>query len=134
MIEFILLAVVVMVPLCSLVVGVFEVQRAAFGATAATREAARVFVRAPSSAVGEQRAAEAAGVTLLDHGIELDPNELSISCSATPCLTPGESVRVTYRTRVSLPFLPGFLAGDLASIPITATHTQVVDQYSETRP
>ena len=36
------------------------------------REAARVFVRAPSTVVGEQRAHAAAALTLGDHGIELE--------------------------------------------------------------
>ena len=60
MVEFIVLAVTLAVPLCYLVLAVFDIQRAAFGASAATREAARVFVRAPSTVVGEQRAQAAA--------------------------------------------------------------------------
>jgi hypothetical protein len=132
MIEFVVLAVVLAVPLCYLVLGVFDVQRAAFGATAATREAARVFVRAASTAEAEDRARAAAALTLSDHGIELDPGELVISCTATPCLTPGERVQVSYRTRVQLPWVPAGVG--VASVPVSATHTEVVDTYSEVRP
>ena len=134
MVEFIVLAVTLAVPLCYLILAVFDVQRAAFGASAATREAARVFVRAPSTAEGEQRAQAAAGITLADHGLELEPGDLTISCSTSPCLTPGATVRFSYRTTVKLPFLPGLASADLASIPITASHTQTVDEYSEVRP
>ncbi len=134
MIEFVVLAVTLAVPLCYLVLAVFDVQRAAFGASAATREAARVFIQAPSTAEAEQRANAAAAITLADHGVELGPDDLTISCSATPCLTPGATVKFSYRTSVRLPFLPAFASTPIASIPITASHTQTVDEYSEVRP
>lgn len=134
MVEFLVLAVTLAVPLCYLLLAVFDVQRAAYGANAATREAARVFIRAPSTAEGERRAEAAARVTLADHGIRPEDGVLAISCSATPCLTPGGTVQVVYRTDVALPFLPPFVSRNLASIPVTATHTQVVDRYSEVRP
>ena len=133
MVEFLVLAVTLAVPLCYLLLAVFDVQRAAYGANASTREAARVFVRAPSTAEAERRAAAAAEITLGDHGIAPGEGEMEISCSATPCLTPGATVQVTYRTRVSLPFLPSLADQGLASIPVSATHTQVVDRYSEVR-
>ena len=134
MIEFILLAVVVAVPLAYLLLAVFDIQRSAYGASAATREAARVFVRAPSTVVAEQRARDAAAVSLADHGIELEDGDLVISCSASPCLTPGASVQVSFRTRVELPLIPVFGDQSLASIPIESSHTQLVDTYSELRP
>lgn len=134
MIEFIVLAVVIAVPLAYLLLAVFDVQRSAYGASSATREAARVFVRAPSTAIGEQRAQAAAEISLADHGESLVNGELTISCSATPCLTPGASVQFTYRTSVDLPLIPVFGDRSMASIPIAATHTQMVDVYSETRP
>ncbi|MEO8105958.1 MAG: pilus assembly protein [Actinomycetes bacterium] len=134
MVEFVLLAVVLVVPLCYIVLAVFELQSAAFGANAATREAARVFVRAPSTVVGEQRAHTAAALTLADHGIDLESSALTLSCSASPCLTPGASVQVTYRSTVRLPFLPVLGSREIASVPISATHTQVVDEYTEIRP
>jgi hypothetical protein len=93
-----------------------------------------VFVRAPSTVVGEQRAQAAASITLADHEVELLPEDLSISCSASPCLTPGATVQFTYRTTVELPFLPVIGSQELASIPVTAQHTQVVDEYTEVRP
>ena len=79
MVEFVLLAVVLVVPLCYIVLAVFDLQSAAFGANAATREAARVFVRAPSTAEGERRAETAAALTLADHGIDLDSSALVLS-------------------------------------------------------
>jgi Flp pilus assembly protein TadG len=134
MVEFVLLAVVLALPLCYLILAVFDVQNAAYGAGASTREAARVFVRAPSTAVGEQRAYEAASIALRDHGVEMQPGSLSFSCSTTPCLSPGATVRVTYATTVRLPFLPVLGSQELVKIPISSSHIQVVDEYSEVRP
>jgi Flp pilus assembly protein TadG len=134
MVEFIVLAVTLAVPLCYLLISVFDVQRASYGASAATREAARVFVRAPSTDVGQERAVAAAGLALADHGIELDSADLEITCSATPCLTPGATVQVSYRSHVRLPLVPAMAGHDIASISVTASHTQVVDEYTEVRP
>jgi Flp pilus assembly protein TadG len=134
MVEFIILAVTLVVPLCYLLLAVFDVQRAAFGASAATREAARVFVRSPSTALGEERAYAAASLTMSDHGVKLGDRELVISCSASPCLTPGATVQVSYQTRVTLPWLPAVGGFDIVSIPVSATHQQIVDEYSEVRP
>ena len=134
MVEFVVLAVTLAVPLCYLLLAVFDVQRAAFGASAGTREAARVFVRAPSTAEAEHRARIAAALTLADHGIELDPADLAISCSSTPCLTPGATIRVSYQTEVRLPLVPVIGDIEVASIPVSAEHVQVVDEYSEVRP
>jgi hypothetical protein len=133
MIEFVVLAIVLVVPLAYLLLAVFDVQRSAYGASSATREAARVFVRAPSTAEAEQRARDAAAVALADHGLTLSDGEFSISCSASPCLTPGASVRVSFQAQVELPMVPAF-ADQGSSIPVSATHTQVVDVYSEVRP
>jgi len=134
MIEFVILAVVLAVPLAYLLLAVFDVQRAAYGASSATREAARVFVRAPSGAIAQDQARAAAAVALADHGVSLTDGELLISCSASPCLTPGATISFSYQTRVNLPIIPVFGEQSVASIPIRAVHTQVVDVYSEIRP
>jgi Flp pilus assembly pilin Flp len=133
MVEFVVLAVTLAVPLVYVLLAVFDVQRTAFGASAATREAARVFVRAPSTTEAQHRAEAAAAITLQDHDVELSEGSLHVSCSATPCLTPGATVQFTYRTRVPLPLVP-FVTDEFASIPVTATHTQTVDEYSQVRP
>jgi len=134
MVEFLMLAVVLTVPLVYVLLAVFDVQRSAYGANAAAREAARVFIRSDSTADGQAKARAAAGVALADHGLDLDDGSLSISCSSSPCLTPGGEILVRYRTTVGLPYLPSFFPGGLLRIPISAEHTQIVDRYSEVRP
>ena len=134
MLEFVVLAVVIVVPLAYLLMAVFDIQRTAYGATSATREAARVFVRADSTAEAEQQARAAAMVSLRDHGVEFEPDDLTISCSASPCLTPGGTVRIAYRASVRLPLVPAWGDEALAGVPVSAGHTQVVDLHTEIRP
>lgn len=135
MVEFVALMVVLVVPLVYLILTVFEVQRTTYAATSAAREAARLFVTAPTSADAGLRARQAASVAVTDHGVTWRPEDLSVSCSADPCLTPGASVRVIYRTSVDLPLVPGFVS-DLVplSLAVQAQHTQVVDRYVPVRP
>lgn len=134
MIEFVFLAVLLAVPLAYLLLAVFDVQRSAYGASSATREAARVFVRASSTAEAESQARSAAAVALADHGLALADGDLIISCSATPCLTPGATVQISFQTHVALPLIPVFGDRGVASIPIESSHVQVIDEYSELRP
>jgi len=134
MVEFVLLAVVLVVPLAYLVLTVFEIQRAAFATTAAAREAGRVFVVAPSTAEGELRARQAMALAMRDQGLAPDSSSLAIECSADPCLTPGARVTVRVETVVALPFVPWLGRGPAASVPVRASHTETVDVYAAAGP
>ena len=71
-IEFVGLSVVLILPVIYLLLTVFQVQRAAFGVSQAAREAGRAYATAPSSAVGAQRAVEAATLAVHDQGRRRD--------------------------------------------------------------
>lgn len=129
-VEFCFLAVLLMVPLVYVLLTAFRVQGAAYGITAATREAGRAFVTSPSNAAAAARAEAAAAVALADHGLILRPGDLSLSCTASPCLTPGAHVEVRIDTEVALPFLPRILDGRApASIALHAAHIETVDVF-----
>jgi hypothetical protein len=130
LIEFVLLAVLLMIPLVYVLLTVFHVQRAAYAANAATREAGRAFATADSDADGYTRAYAAAAVALADHGLRLDAGQPAIECSAAPCLTPGARIDVRLDTEIGLPLLPAVLDGRApASIGIHARHVAYVDEY-----
>ena len=119
--EFVTVAVVLMVPLVYVMLTVFQLQRAAFAVSAAAREAGRAYVTADSADTADQRAQVAADIALDDQlpgapaaGVTVEDNEFR----------PGESVTVSVTYTVSLP-----LSGGLASIPVTATHVATVDRY-----
>ena len=52
-----------------IVLSVFEVQRGAFGVTAAARAAGRAYALAPDDAAGKQQATAAAAVAMADQGL-----------------------------------------------------------------
>jgi hypothetical protein len=130
-VEFTFLSVLFMVPLLYLLLTVFQVQRAAYATTAATREAARAFVTAESEGVAFDRAYAAAGISLADHDLSLDAGAMGIECtSGSPCLAPGSRVMVAMEVEVPLPFVPALWDGSFAAaVPVRATHVQVVDRY-----
>lgn len=128
LIEFTWLAVLLMVPLVWVLLAGFQVQRAAFGVTEAARQAGRAYSVADDDATGRGRAAAASRLALRDQGIvgAADP---ILSCGGT-CLAPGSTVRVTVTHRVAVPILSLLLPADAApTIPVRATHTEVVDLF-----
>lgn len=128
-VEFILFGIALLVPLTYLLLSVFSVQSAAYGVSSASREAGRAFVQAPSGTDPQARAYAAAWVALQDHGIELAPEQLVVSCSASPCLTPGATVSVLIDLDVALPLLPSIFDEAPAAVAVHGRHTAVVDRF-----
>jgi len=133
-VEFVYLAILMMIPLTYLLLTVFRVQGATYAVSSATREAGRVFVTSASSDA-DARATMAASLVMADSGLELDDGQMSIVCSTRPCLTPGANVDVVIGYDVELPFLPRFLDGVLpASIHVEGRHLEVVDRFRPVSP
>jgi hypothetical protein len=133
-VEFVYLAILMMVPLAYLLLTVFRVQGATYAVSSASREAGRVFVTSASSDA-DARATTAASIVMADSGLDLDANQLLIRCSTHPCLTPGANVEVTLGYDVDLPFLPRFLDDLLpASIHVEGRHLEVVDRFRPISP
>lgn len=129
LVEFSYLAVLLMVPLVYVLLTVFQVQRAAFGVTEAARQAGRAYATSTDPAQGRVRARAAADLALRDQGLEL-----CASCLAPPTgsLVPGGAVTVRVEHRVVLPLLGGLFRGAVPpSIPVRATHVEVVDRFRE---
>ncbi len=130
LVEFVYLAILLMIPLVYLLISVFYVQRAAFGTTEAARQAGRAFARAANVDQAEARATAAARLALKDQGVTL-VREVRTTCLGGPCLSPGSRVRVTVRFDVQLPLLGAvFGSGPRGTIPVSATHTEYVDTYA----
>ena len=129
LVEFSYLAVLLMIPLVYVLLTVFQVQRAVFGVTEAARQAGRAYATATDEAQGRARARVAADLALQDQGLVLCP-----SCLAPPAgqLVPGGTVRVRVEHRVVLPLLGGLFRGAVPpSIPVRATHVEVVDRFRD---
>lgn len=129
-VEFVYLALLLMVPLVYVLLTVFRVQGAAYAVSGAAREAGRVFVSAAPGQDAGARAFTAASLVMTDTGLALRRHQLEITCSATPCLTPGATVDIAVDYDVPLPFLPHFLAGEApASVRVESRHLEVVDRF-----
>ena len=124
-VEFSVLAVLLMVPLVSVLLSVFEVQRASFGVTEAARQAGRAYATADDPAQGRARATAAAGLAMRDQGLDCD----GCLTGLTGSLEPDAQVTARVEHFVRLPLLGEVLGGDRGGIPVDATHVEVVDRF-----
>lgn len=131
-VEFVYLAVLLMVPLVYVLLTVFRVQGAAYAVSSAAREAGRVFATSDVIDEARPRALVAAQIVMRDSNLPLAEEHLRIVCSSDPCLSPGSRVNVVIVYDVSLPLLPRLFGGRaLATVQVTSRHLEVVDRYRE---
>jgi Flp pilus assembly protein TadG len=125
LVEFQVLALLLLVPLVYVLLAALDVQRTVFGATQAAREAGRV-----AATTGNEGAARwAASLALSDQGVDASAARVTFRCPVG-CRTPGGEITVEVATRVPLPYLPPVLADAVrAAIPVSAVHTAPIDRY-----
>ena len=131
LVEFVYLAVLLLIPLVYVVLTAISVQRNAFGLAAAARDAGRAYATAGSDRLGEARAEAAVRIALHDQGIAWSSTDRVVRCQ--PCdYAPGSRFTVTVQSRVRLPVVPSWLCGDrcLAGIEMTAHHTEQLGCYT----
>ena len=128
-VEFVYLAILLLVPLVYVLLTVFTVQRAAYAVSSAAREAGRVYATSETGEDAYERAFVAATIVMRDSGLDLSHDQLQIRCD-DGCLEPGSTVPVTIEYDVALPLLPRFLDGSApASIEVSSSHLEVVDRF-----
>jgi hypothetical protein len=117
-IEFVFVAVVVLIPLVYFIVAVASVQRSTLGVTQAAREAGRAFATADSDADARGRAQVAVRLALADAGLpddaELRYVPLGARCESaqiTPALVPGAEFEICVVRHSELPAVPSVLSG-----------------------
>jgi hypothetical protein len=133
LVEFVYLAVLLLVPLVYVVLTAVSVQRAAFGLTGAAREAGRAYATAGSDRLGETRAEGVVRLLMHDQGIAWTPSGRVVSCG--PCdYAPGSTFSVSLRSRVPLPLVPTWLCRRqcLAGITVAAHHTERISCFAGT--
>lgn len=117
-IEFVFVALVVMVPLVYLIAAVATVQRTSLAVTQAARDAGRAFATSDSAAAASLRVAVAVRLALADQGLPDDATvrfvAVAADCAARPIaprLTPGAEFTVCVSRTVELPAVPSILTG-----------------------
>jgi hypothetical protein len=133
LVEFVWLAVLLMIPLVYVVLTAVSIQRAAFAVTAASRDGARAYATAGSDAAGERRAEQAMALAMHDQGVPWSASTRVISCGSCD-YSPGSAFTVQITRRVALPLLPSWLCGRrcLAGITVSARHSERISCYSGT--
>lgn len=128
-VEFVVLAVLMLIPLIYLVMMMARLQAGSFAVTQAAREAGRAYVTADSGQAAPGRARAAARIAFVDHSFEGD-GRLSIACDASPCLRPDGRVETTATVSVPLPLVPAFVREVVpTSVPVSASHLSTVDRF-----
>lgn len=133
LIEFTWLGILLLVPLIYVLLSVFDVQRGAFGVSAAARAAGRAYALAESDVGGRAEALTVARVALADQGMEDAPIDLQITCAPQPrrCHVAGSTITVTVQSQVHLPLLPTVLGGNAPSFRLDATHSVPYGEFRE---
>ena len=134
-IEFVFVAVIVMVPLVYLMVSVAAVQRSELAVSQAAREAGRAFATADRAADALPRARTAVRIALHDEGLSEDVQlryvPAGASCTgpaiATPVLAAGAQFTVCVIRTVAIPGVPHFLSG--RGITTVGEYVVHVDDY-----
>ena len=130
LVEFVFLAVLLMVPLFYLVMTLARVQAGAYAASAAAREAGRAYVTATSADVAAPRAQTAARIAFEDQGFGARDAALTLRCDGSPCLRPEGRVEMSTTVVVPLPLVPAFARHVVPlQVPVRASHVAVVDRF-----
>jgi Flp pilus assembly protein TadG len=135
LIEFIFVAVIVMVPLVYLIVSVASVQRSELAVSQAAREAGRAFATADHAGEALPRARAAVRIALHDQGLSDDVDvryvPVGASCTGTatttPVLSAGAEFTVCVIRTVEIPGVPRFLSGK--AITTVGEYVVHVDDY-----
>lgn len=118
-VEFVFVAVVVMVPLIYLIAAVATVQRTELAVTQAARDAGRAFATSETTAQADLRLDAAVRLALTDQGLPDDADVTFVDSGddcdnghrTTPRLDPGAEFTICVARRVELPGVPSVLAG-----------------------
>lgn len=129
-VEFLGLALVLMIPLIYLMVFVSQVQAAALGAVAAAEQAAQA-TAAIDAARGARSAVAGAHLTLGDYGFDARAVTVDLACSDGGCgsLEPEEIVRSRVEVSVPLPLIHTLTGTDASPVTISAEAQQRVPRH-----
>ena len=139
LIEFFWLGILLLVPITYAILFAFQIQRAVFAVTEATRSAGRAFVTTSDGNVttAQTRAVTAAQLTMTDHGLTFnaaDPKSLSMTCHSpsgdTSCFQADHVVTIAVQVPVQLPLL-SFFGVKGKTMTVSGQHDEVFDKYAD---
>lgn len=128
-VEFIGLAVMLLIPVVYLLMAAAGLQAASYAVVGAADQAAKVYAVSSASSSEEvpKVRSEAAVVRALgDFGIDSRQARISMDCSSRSCDQEGEVVLVTVAVRVSVPLVPQLGGWEPTLATVRSTSAQVV--------
>jgi len=138
-IEFIFVAVMILVPMVYFVTAVASIQRSNLGVSEAARDAGRAFATGESTQDGLARAGAAVRLAMADQGL---PNDATLrfvpvdrNCDAgsiAPVLVPGAEFAICVIRHTMLPAVPTLLAGH--GVRTIGRYVVHVDDFRTVRP
>ena len=133
-VEFLGVALLLLVPIVYLIITLGRVQAATFAADGAARVAGRLIAQADTFEDGLAAAALAVELAFDDQGMEVDgASALQVTCQQDPCLSPGAYLHLQVATDVPLPLTPPFLDEVLGTtVRVQAEAMTAVDDFRET--
>lgn len=126
-VEFVFLALLLMVPLVYFVITVGQIQGGSFAVVGAADQAAKVYVAQPDASTAQAAAEQAVALALSDFGHETGRASLATTCNPADCQAAGTTVTVTVSLNVPLPLVP--FAEGLTATTVEASSTQLVGRY-----
>ena len=127
-VEFVFLAVLLMVPVAYLILTVGQLQGGAYAVVGAAEQAAKVYVLQADAGAGRQAAETAVAMAVTDMGFDAANASLSITCDGG-CLTPGTIVRARVALNVNLPLVGGIPGVGLSAATVESAATQKVGRF-----
>jgi Flp pilus assembly protein TadG len=138
-IEFVFVAVIVLLPLVYLIVAVSAVQNSRLAVTQAAREAGRAFATSDTTADAAVRARAAVRIALDDEGLPDDATVRYVAADADcdagavePRLSPGATFAVCVTRHVGVPAVPSVLQGH--GITTVGRYVVHIDDYRAAGP
>lgn len=130
--EFITAGLILLLPIVYLILAVSQIQAGSLAVEGASRQAARVYVRATDSQHAASSAERAIRFALADYGLDPESASVRVTCSPRPdeCLARRGFVTVTVSATVPLPLAPPVLVGDQPlHVDLSSTATQQVSRF-----
>lgn len=127
-IEFVFLAVLLMIPVAYLILTVGQMQGGSYAVVGAADQAARVYVLAPNQGAAQESAQQAVNMAVKDMGFDPAQTTLSFSCTAD-CLTPGTIVTAKVTLVVELPLVSSVPGVTLQAATVESAATAKVGRF-----
>lgn len=128
-VEFIGLAVILLIPAVYLLISIAQLQAAGYAAVAAADQAAKTVGFSATPEAAEARAIETVHLTAESFHLNPSSTQTVIYCSSTDCTSPGTQVTVHVSIDVGLPLVPSFFGTPTRIASMTSTGYHFIGDF-----